>query len=136
MTWLGYTLITVALWTGWSFLGKLALDHVTSVQATIIFGVITAIVGVVAVMTGQRTSSWSPGAIWIAVISALCGGTGLITYYFALQQGKASVVVPIVGLYPAIVALLSVGFLGERLSLAQYIGVLLVATGGVLLGAG
>ena len=136
MAWLGYTLITVALWTGWSFLGKIALDRTTSVQATIVFGVVTAVVGVVAVLLGQRTTSWSPGALWLAVVSAACGGAGLVTYYIALQQGKASVVVPVVGLYPAIVALLSVGFLGERLSAVQYAGVLLVATGAVLLGAG
>ena len=69
-------------------------------------------------------------------VSALSGAIGLITYYLALQQGKASVVVPVVGLYPAIVALLSVAFLGEHLSAVQYAGVLLVATGAVLLGAG
>jgi uncharacterized membrane protein len=42
----------------------------------------------------------------------------------------------VIGLCPAIVAVLSVGFLGEKLSAAQYAGVLLVATGAVLLGAG
>ena len=136
MAWLAYTLITVALWAGWSFIGKIALDRTTSVQATIVFGVVTAIVGVVAVLLGQRTTSWSPGALWLSALAAVSGGAGLITYYLALQQGKASVVVPVVGLYPAIVALLSVAFLGEKLSAIQYVGVLLVATGAVLLGAG
>jgi bacterial/archaeal transporter family protein len=136
VAWLAYTLITVALWAGWSFIGKIALDRTTSVQATIVFGVVTAIVGVVAVLLGQRTTSWSPGALWLSALAAVSGGAGLITYYLALQQGKASVVVPVVGLYPAIVALLSVAFLGEKLSAIQYVGVLLVATGAVLLGAG
>jgi bacterial/archaeal transporter family protein len=136
VAWLVYTLITVALWTGWSFIGKLALDHTTSVQATLIFGVVTAIVGLVAVSIGQKTTSWSPGAIWLAVLSALSGGTGMITFYLALQHGKASVVVPIIGLYPSIVALLSVAFLGEKLGAIQYAGLLLVATGAVLIGAG
>jgi transporter family protein len=136
VAWLAYTLITVALWTGWSFIGKLALDHTTSVQATIIFGIVTAIIGLFAVLIGSKTTSWSPGAVWLAVLSALSGGTGMITFYLALQQGRASVVVPIIGLYPAIVALLSVGFLGEKLGPVQYAGLLLVATGAVLLGAG
>jgi transporter family protein len=136
MAWLAYTLITVALWAGWSFFGKIALDRTTSVQATIVFGVVTALVGVIAVLLGQRTTSWSPGALWLSALAAVSGGAGLITYYLALQQGKASVVVPVVGMYPAIVALLSVGFLGEKLSAVQYAGVLLVATGAVLLGAG
>ena len=70
------------------------------------------------------------------MISALSGGTEMITFYLALQKGKASAVVPIIGLYPAIVALLSVAFLGEKLSGVQYFGVLLVVSGAVLLGAG
>src|SRR5688572_17895794 len=100
MAWLAYTLITVALWAGWSFFGKIALDRTTSVQATIVFGVVTALVGVIAVLLGQRTTSWSPGALWLSALAAVSGGAGLITYYLALQQGKASVVVPVVGMYP------------------------------------
>jgi bacterial/archaeal transporter family protein len=136
VAWLAYTLITVALWTGWSFLGKLALDHTTSVQATLIFGIVTAIVGAVAISIGEKTTSWSPGAIWLAVLSALSGGTGMITFYLALQHGKASAVVPMIGLYPSIVAVLSVLFLGEKLAAVQYVGLLFVATGAVLIGAG
>jgi transporter family protein len=136
VAWLAYTLITVVLWTGWSFIGKIALDRTTSVQATLIFGVVTTIVGLVAIALGQRTTSWSPSALWIAALSALSGGAGMITFYLALQHGKASVVVPVIGLYPAIVAVLSVAFLGEKLGPVQYAGLLLVATGAVLLGAG
>ncbi len=136
MGWLLYTLTTVGLWALWSFLGKIALDRTTSVQATLIFGVAAAVVGLVAMLAGQRTTAWSFGALWLAGLSALCGSVGLITFYLALQQGRASVVVPIIGLYPAIVALLSVAFLGERLSVVQYAGVLLAVTGVVLLGTG
>ena len=59
MGWLGYTLITVACWAGWSFLGKIALDHTTSVQAVLVFGIVTAIVAVIAMTLGQTTTSWS-----------------------------------------------------------------------------
>jgi transporter family protein len=134
--WLLYTLLTVVLWAGWSFLGKVALDRTTSVQATVVFGLVTALVGAVAIALGQRTTSWSPSALWIAGLSALSGGVGMTTFYLALQQGRASVVVPMIGLYPAIVALLAVVFLSERLSPVQYCGILLAVIGVVLLGAG
>ena len=136
MGWLGYTLITVACWAGWSFLGKIALDHTTSVQAVLVFGIVTAIVAVIAMTLGQKTSSWSVSALWIAGISAISGGIGMITFYLALQRGDASAVVPMIGIYPAIVALLSVAFLGERLSAVQYFGVVLAVTGVMLIGAG
>jgi bacterial/archaeal transporter family protein len=134
--WLLYTLMNVVLWAGWSFLGKLALDRTTSVQATVMFGLVAALVGVAAIALGQRTSSWSFGALWLAALSALSGSIGLITFYLALQEGRASVVVPMIGLYPAIVALLAVAFLDERLSPLQYAGVLLAVTDVALLGAG
>ena len=136
MGWLLYTLMTVALWAGWSFLGKLAVERTTSVQATVMFGVVAALVGAAAIALGQKTSSWSFGALWLAGLSALSGSIGLITFYLALQQGKASVVVPMIGLYPAIVAVLAVAFLDERLSVVQYAGILLAVTGVVLLGVG
>ena len=41
-----------------------------------------------------------------------------------------------IGIYPAIVALLSVAFLGERLSPIQYVGIVLAVTGVMLIGAG
>jgi len=134
--WLLYTLTTVGLWALWSFLGKIALDRTTSVQATVMFGVAATLVGLVAIAAGQRTTAWSASALWIAALSGLCGSIGLVTFYLALQEGKASVVVPMIGLYPAIVAVLSVAFLGERLSLVQCAGVLLAVTGVVLLGLG
>ena len=136
MGWLLYTLTTVGLWALWSFLGKIALDRTTSVQATVMFGVAATLVGLVAIAAGQRTTAWSASALWIAALSGLCGSIGLVTFYLALQEGKASVVVPMIGLYPAIVAVLSVAFLGERLSLVQCAGVLLAVTGVVLLGLG
>ena len=136
VNWLLYTLVTVALWAGWSFLGKLALEHTTAVQATVVFGFVAMLVGFAAIAAGQRTAAWSFSTLWLAALSALSGSAGLITFYFALQQGRASVVVPIIGLYPAIVALLSVLLLGERLSAVQYVGILLAVTGVVLLGAG
>ncbi len=136
MSWLAYALITVALWTGWSLLGKLALDRATPVQATIVFGVACVVAGVVALLAGQRAASWAPGALWLTVVSAACGGAGLVTFYLALDRGQASHVAPTIGLYPVVVAVLSVAFLSERLSAVQVAGVLLVVTGVVLVGAG
>ena len=136
MSWLGYALVTVALWTGWGFLGKLALDRATPVQATIVFGIASVGAGVIALLAGQRAASWGPGALWLTAVSAACGGAGLVTFYLALDRGQASLVVPMIGIYPALVAILSVALLSDRLSALQVAGVLLAVTGVVLVGAG
>jgi transporter family protein len=136
MSWLGYALVTVALWTGWGFLGKLALDRATPVQATIVYGIAAVAAGLIALLAGQRAASWGPGALWLTALSAACGGAGLVTFYLALDRGQASLVVPMIGIYPALVAILSVALLSDRLSALQVAGVLLAVTGVVLVGAG
>ena len=136
MSWLAYTLVTVVLWTGWSFLGKIALDRATPVQATIIFGIASVGAGAVALLAGQRAGSWAPGTLWLTAVSAACGSAGLVTFYLALDRGPASIVAPMIALYPVAVAVLSVAFLSERLTLLQVAGVLLAVTGVVLVGAG
>lgn len=136
MTWLALALLTAALWTGWSFLGKVGLKSTAPIQATILFGLASVLIGVVTLALGQRAESWSPAALWVTAVSATLGGLGLVTFYLALERGKASLVAPVIGIYPALVALLSVVFLSERLSVVQAVGVGLAIIGVILVGSG
>lgn len=136
MSWLFYALATVVLWTGWTFLGKIALKTVSPVQATIVYGLASVVIGAVTLAVGSRSPSWLQPAMWLAVLSAVIGSLGLLTYYLALERGKASLVGPVVSVYPAIVALLSVALLSERLSAVQVAGIALAVTGVILVGTG
>jgi bacterial/archaeal transporter family protein len=135
MGWLFYSLTTVVLFALWSVLGKVALRTATPVQTTILYGVAAALVAVVAIAFGQRTAGWSVSVLWVGVLSALCGALGLLTFYLALDRGSASLAVPVIGFYPAVVAVLSVAFLDEKLSGLQVLGVALAVTGVALIGA-
>ncbi len=135
MTWLAYALATVVLWTAWSFFGVIALRNATPAQATLIFGIAVTIVGAVYLAVSDRGGATSSG-LAVAALSATCGAIGMTTFYLALDHGKASSVVPVIGIYPALVALLSVAFLSEHLSAVQALGVLLAVTGVVLVGTG
>jgi len=68
-------------------------------------------------------------------LSALCGALGLLTFYLALDRGSASLAVPVIGFYPAVVAVHSVAFLDEKLSGLQVLGVALAVSGVALIGA-
>ena len=136
MTWLAYALTTVVLWTGWSFIGVIAVRSASAAQATILFGIATVVVGLAGLALSSRGGSWSPSALGWAAISGTCGAAGMMTFYLALNSGKASSVVPVIGAYPALVALLSVGFLSERLTAVQAVGVGLAVLGVMLIGAG
>jgi uncharacterized membrane protein len=136
VSWLVYALSTVVLWTGWSFLGVIALRHVSPSQATLLFGIAVAVVGTVSLAVTRRTASWPASGLAVAAVSGICGALGMATFYLALDHGKASSVVPVIGVYPAFVALLAVAFLSERLSALQAVGVLLAVAGVILVGVG
>ena len=65
-------------------------------------------------------------------LSALATGASWLCYYRALQLGPASGVAPIDKASVLLVALFAAAFLGERLSLTGWVGIGLVAVGGVL----
>ena len=66
------------------------------------------------------------------ILSAIATGLSWICYFRALQMGPASVVAPIDKLSLFFAVLLAVLFLGERLSLYQWGGVILMSFGALL----
>ncbi|GBF35842.1 MAG TPA: EamA family transporter [Methanothermococcus okinawensis] len=67
------------------------------------------------------------------VISAVMVVLGSLLLYYMLNKGKASIVVPLSSIGPAITTILAVIFLREYLSTNQIIGIILVILGIVLL---
>jgi len=67
------------------------------------------------------------------VISAVMVVLGSLLLYYMLNKGKASIVVPLSSIGPAITTVLAVLFLKEHLSINQIIGIVLVILGIILL---
>lgn len=67
------------------------------------------------------------------VLSGVATGLSWICYFRALQIGPASLVAPIDKLSLLFAVLLSVLFLGERLNLYQWSGVVLMSLGAILM---
>lgn len=136
---LTYAGLTIVLWGGWGFFGKLALHKGMPPLALFVAEVAVGLGCAAAVLiyvqaTGTRTvfADWNR----YGVLSGAGLALGLILAYLALQQGLAVVVVPLTALYPAVAVLLSVLVLDERPSAAQWIGLALVLAGGILLAQG
>ncbi|WP_349506756.1 EamA family transporter, partial [Agrobacterium pusense] len=73
------------------------------------------------------------GKTWaFLVLSGLATGASWICYFRALKIGDAARVAPIDKLSVVFVAVFAVLFLGERLSLPNWLGVVLIACGAVL----
>jgi transporter family protein len=114
---------------------KIGVENVNSDFATFIrtIVILSALASILAV-TGQ----WqSPGEIsartyTFLVLSGLATGASWLCYFRALKLGDAARVAPIDKLSVVLVALFGVAFLGERLTLPNWLGILLIAGGAVL----
>ncbi|MBI5562398.1 MAG: EamA family transporter [Deltaproteobacteria bacterium] len=71
-------------------------------------------------------------AAYVAAGGVLAGLIGQFTFYSALKNGSASVVVPMAATYPLFALVLSIVFLGETITWQRAAGACLVV-GGVML---
>lgn len=111
---------------------KVGLRQVDSDLATLIRTVI--IVFVLSLVVWGLGKWQNPlllsGKTWLFLtLSALATGASWLCYFRALQLGQASQVAPIDKLSVVLVTLFAVVFLGERPSLQEYLGIVLIAFG-------
>jgi transporter family protein len=98
----------------------------------------TVVIVLVLVMIVAVTGQWQPpasisGRTWIfLMLSGLATGASWLCYFRALKLGDAARVAPLDKLSVVLVAIFAGVFLGERLSLANWLGILLIAGGAVL----
>ncbi len=134
-------------WQFWAFLSasfaaltaifaKVGITHINADFATFIRTlVILATLGLIVLATGQ----WQPlGEIssrtyLFLILSGLGTGASWLCYFRALKLGQAAQVASIDKLSVVLVALLSVTFLGEKLSTLNWLGILLMVSGMILL---
>jgi bacterial/archaeal transporter family protein len=135
MGWVPYTIVAAAGFGAWAFLGKLALRHATWAQVGLAYALASTIL--FAAIQFSRTGQNFAGVNgWTLTGSAVCGAVGLVAFYIALDHGKASVVVPIVSVYPLITAVLALAFLGESVTALQAVGIGCALGGVILIGVG
>jgi bacterial/archaeal transporter family protein len=138
---------TLSSWQAWAVLSavfaaltaifaKVGVEDINPDVATFIRTIVVLIsFSLILFATGQFTN---PGPIstrsWaFLVLSGLGTGASWLCYFRALKLGPATLVAPIDKLSVVLVALFGVVFLGERPSLNGWLGILLIATGAVLI---
>jgi transporter family protein len=134
-TWLIFAASCVGLWGIWGFIAKLTTTRgVHPLALSAISSVTGAIITWVAVLFIQPPWERASHNISFALLTGLCGSLGGIAFFFALGHGRASIVVPLSSLYPAITILLSLFVLGEHPSPKQTLGMILALIASLLLG--
>jgi transporter family protein len=106
-------------------------DYATFVRTVVILIFLSALLA----FTGQfqALSTLSRRSLLFLVLSGLATGLSWLCYFRALKLGPVSQVAPIDKLSLLLVAVLGVLFLGEKLQPRNWLGVLLMAVGALLL---
>ncbi len=134
-------------WLYWAFLSaifaaltaifaKVGLDGIDSDYATLIRTLVIVIVLAIFVFFAGKFSnplSLSYKSVVYLGLSGLATGASWVCYFRALKLGPASKVAPVDKLSIVLVAVLAFIFLKERPSIREWSGILLIATGVIIL---
>lgn len=135
--WMTWALASAGFAALTAIFGKIGVEGVNSDFATLIRTVIILVVLTAFVMLTKAAQPLAAvsGKTWLFLgLSGLATGASWVCYYRALQMGPASRVAPVDKLSVAIVAVLGVALLGERLSARNWLGVALIVGGVILVG--
>jgi len=121
--WVVFALLTVLMWGIWGVFSKLASAH-TKPRQMLLFQAagVAAFTLVVLLMENFRIEWSGPGFAW-SFAAGFFTFIGFLTFFAALEKGKASTVVTMSALYPVVTILLSVIFLHEKISTKEYAGI-------------
>ena len=132
-TWYLYALLTVLTWGLWGVFSKIASNYAKPRQA-LLFQTAGVLIFALLVLTLEnfRIEWHAVGFTW-AALGGFFAFIGFLTFFAALEQGKASTVVTLSALYPLVTIILSIAFLHEKLTPRQGIGIVLALIASVLL---
>jgi len=114
---------------------KVGVENINSDLATFVRTIVVIVtLGFLLAATGefQSPGSISPRTYLFLLLSGLGTGASWLCYFRALKLGQAAQVAPIDKLSVVLVALFGVIFLGEKLTLPNWLGVALIAAGALL----
>jgi transporter family protein len=133
--WQFWALLSAAFAALTAIFAKIGVENVNADFATFIRTIVILIV-LAAILASlgefQPLGSISGRTYTFLVLSGLATGASWICYFRALKLGNASQVAPIDKLSVVLVAVFGVLFLGEKLSVVNWLGVVLI-TGGAFL---
>jgi bacterial/archaeal transporter family protein len=131
-TWLVWALLSACFAALTAVFAKVGVQKIEPDVATFIRTIVILIVlsGIV-VATGQYKliAATTPRTYLFLALSGLATGASWLCYFRALHIGDAARVAPIDKLSVVLVAAFGVTFLGERLSVINWLGVALIAAG-------
>jgi bacterial/archaeal transporter family protein len=123
--WMLLSILTVLLWGAWGLESKMIVDRISPWMNQVLFsiGLFPLTVLMLFSKTLRRRGDKNRRGASYGLATGVLGGTGNIALYLALGTGgKASLVVPIVGLAPLVTIVLAFLILKESINRTQIAG--------------
>ncbi len=123
---LAYALLPIGFWGVAGFLQKISTNHVSGELSSLWF--LAAFIPVAGVILWREplTAQVQPKVWFLAAILGLFFALGNFALLKACaSEGKASVVVPLTALYPAVSVPIAILFFGERIATRETLGIVL-----------
>jgi uncharacterized membrane protein len=127
-SWMLLSIATVLLWGSWGLQSKVIIDRISPWMNQVLFsiGLLPLLVWMFFWKNLRQAAGERKKGAAYGLMTGILGGIGNVTFYLALSGGgKASVIVPMVGLAPLVTVVLAVLILKESLNRAQVIGLVL-----------
>nr|WP_211596413.1 EamA family transporter [Paracoccus aestuariivivens] len=134
-SWQIWALLSASFAALTAIFAKVGIENVNSDFATFIRTIVILVAaGVMVFATGHWMDPYQiSGKTWLfLILSGLATGASWICYFRALKLGNAAQVAPVDKLSVVLVAIIAAVFLGERLSMTAWVGVVMIGLGAVL----
>jgi transporter family protein len=135
-TWFFWALLSAVFAAMTAIFAKIGLTGVDSDLATLVrTGVIAVVLTAFVIATGKWANPMTLPAktLLFLLLSGLATGASWVCYFRALKIGDASKVAPVDKLSLVLVAIFAVLFLHERPSVREWLGILMVGAGVLVL---
>lgn len=148
-SWIVWGLTCAVLMGTGDFLAKFSIDRIGSYSHIFFLALISNPVGAINFLIDRKARRFpmhgtcthgsstlafrkaAPTLLGITIVSV-----GTLLFFIAMGRGKASLIAPVSSIYPAIIAVLAVRFLGERITVKQGAGIGVIVLGLVMVGIG
>lgn len=134
LLWPAFAVLSAVFAAATSLLAKIGIENVDSNAATAIrTGVVFALAWLIVVCRGETKyiRELKGKEVAFLILSGIATGASWLCYYYAIQQGQVSVVVPIDRLSILITVLFSLIVFKEKLSAKAWLGLALLTIGTV-----
>jgi len=134
-SWQFWALLSAAFAALTAIFAKVGIENINSDFATFIRTIVILLaLGGILAATGQfqPLNTISSKTYLFLILSGLATGASWIAYFRALKIGQAAQVAPVDKLSVVLVAIFAVIFLGEKLSVPNWLGIGLIMAGAVL----